>query len=84
MLAFLRNPLASVGAGLSLPFLEWRQMDVDIKIACSDYELQVLEFKQTLYKAMADVDDALSLCSQLLAQEMHLQGSLALAQNLNA
>ncbi|QGH59463.1 TolC family protein [Serratia proteamaculans] len=80
LLEFLRNPLASVGAGLSLPFLEWRQMDVDIKIARSDYELQVLEFKQALYKAMADVDDALSLRSQLLAQEKHLQASLALAQ----
>lgn len=79
LLEFLRNPLASVGAGLSLPFLEWRQMDVDIKIARNDYELQVLEFKQALYKAMADVDDALSLRSQLMAQEKHLQASLALA-----
>jgi NodT family efflux transporter outer membrane factor (OMF) lipoprotein len=80
LLEFLRNPLASVGAGLSLPFLEWRQMDVDIKIARSDYELQVLEFKQALYKAMADVADALSLRSQLIAQEKHLRASLALAQ----
>jgi len=80
LLEFLRNPLASVGAGLSLPFLEWRQMDVDIKIARSDYELQVLEFKQALYKAMADVADGLSLRSQLIAQEKHLRASLALAQ----
>ncbi|EED7687094.1 TolC family protein, partial [Salmonella enterica subsp. enterica] len=29
LLAFLRNPTGSVGAALSLPFLEWRQMDVD-------------------------------------------------------
>ncbi|MGQ8818443.1 TolC family protein [Serratia sp. NA_13] len=80
LLEFLRNPVTSVGAGLSLPFLEWRQMDVDIKIARSDYDLQVLEFKQALYKAMADVDDALSLRGQLIAQEKHLQASLALAQ----
>lgn len=80
LLEFLRNPLATVGAGLSLPFLEWRQMDVDIKIARSDYELQVLEFKQALYKAMADIDDALSLRTQLMAQEKHLQAALALAR----
>ncbi|CAI0739301.1 macrolide efflux RND transporter outer membrane subunit EtsC [Serratia grimesii] len=80
LLEFLRNPLATVGAGLSLPFLEWRQMNVDIKIARSDYELQVLEFKQALYKAMADVDNALSLRTQLLAQEKHFQSALALAR----
>ncbi|MGO4744290.1 TolC family protein [Serratia quinivorans] len=80
LLEFLRNPLASVGAGLSLPFLEWRQMNVDIKIARSDYELQVLEFKQSLYKAMADIDDALSLRTQLMAQEKHMQAALALAR----
>lgn len=80
LLEFLRNPLASVGAGLSLPFLEWRQMNVDINIARSDYELQVLEFKQALYKAMADVDNALSLRTQLLAQEKHLRAALALAR----
>lgn len=80
LLEFLRNPLASVGAGLSLPFLEWRQMNVDINIARSDYELQLLEFKQALYKAMADVDNALSLRTQLLAQEKHLRAALALAR----
>ncbi|AEF44933.1 RND efflux system, outer membrane lipoprotein, NodT family [Serratia sp. AS12] len=80
LLEFLRNPMASVGARLSLPFLEWRQMSVDIKIARSDYELRVLEFKQALYKAMADVDNALSLRTQLMAQEQHLQTALALAR----
>ncbi|VEA64866.1 Probable efflux pump outer membrane protein ttgC precursor [Serratia plymuthica] len=80
LLEFLRNPMASVGAGLSLPFLEWRQMSVDIKIARSDYELRVLEFKQALYKAMADVDNALSLRTQLMAQEQHLQTALVLAR----
>jgi len=80
LLEFLRNPLVSVSAGLTLPFLEWRIMDVDIKIARSDYDLQVLEFNQALYKAMADVDDALSLRTQLMAQEKHLQASLALAR----
>ncbi|WP_346827861.1 TolC family protein [Serratia inhibens] len=80
LLEFLRNPTASVGAGLSLPFLEWRQMSVDIKIARNDYELRVLEFKQALYKAMADVDNALSLRAQLMAQEQRLQTALALAR----
>uniref|UniRef100_UPI0013D95733 TolC family protein n=1 Tax=Serratia marcescens TaxID=615 RepID=UPI0013D95733 len=51
-----------------------------IKIARNDYEQQVLAFKQALYKAMADVNNALSLRTQLLAQEAQLQDSLALAR----
>jgi len=80
LLEFLRNPIGSVGASLSLPFLEWRQMNVDINIARNDYEQRVLEFKQALYKAMAGVDDALSLRAQLMAQETHLRAALALAR----
>ncbi len=52
---------------------------VDIKIARNDYEQQVLEFRQALYKAMGDVNNALSLRA-LLAQEAQLQASLALAR----
>ncbi len=58
LLEFLRNPTGSLGAGLTLPFLQWRQMGVDIKIARNDYEQQVLEFRQALYKAMGDVNNA--------------------------
>ncbi|WP_145583356.1 TolC family protein [Yersinia thracica] len=87
LLEFLSNPVGSVGASLALPFLEWRQMNVDIKIARNDYELRRLEFKQALYKAMADVNDALSLRAQLIAQETHLRAALTLArqsEQLNA
>lgn len=80
LLAFLRNPIGSVGASLTLPFLEWQQMSVDIKIARNEYEQRVLEFKQALYKAMAAVDDALALRTQLMAQEAHLRTALALAR----
>lgn len=79
LLEFLRNPVGSVGVNLSLPFLEWRQISVDVKIARNDYEQQVLEFKQALYKAMVDVDDALSQRIQLMKQEIHLQAALELA-----
>ncbi|EEL9686287.1 TolC family protein [Salmonella enterica] len=79
LLAFLRNPTGSVGAALSLPFLEWRQMDVDIRIARNDYEQRVLEFRQSLYKAMTDIDDALTQRTQLTVQETHLRAALGLA-----
>lgn len=80
LLEFLRNPVGSVSAGLTLPFLEWRQMSVDIKIARNDYEQRMLEFKQALYKAMVGVDDALSLRTQLMTQETYLKATLELAR----
>lgn len=86
LLEFLRNPVGSVGATLTLPFLEWRQRKLDINIARTDYEQRVLAFRQSLYKAMSGVDDALSLRAQLMAQETRLQAALALtrkAERLN-
>lgn len=80
LLTFLSNPVASIGASLTLPFLEWRKMNVVVKIAQNDYEQRALEFTQTLYKAMSDVDNALSLRTQLMAQETHLRATLELAR----
>lgn len=80
LLTFLHNPVGSVGANLTLPFLEWRQQGVEIKIARNDYEQRVLEFKQLLCKAMSSIEDELSLRNQLLAQETRLREGLELAR----
>ncbi|EPB2021961.1 TolC family protein [Escherichia coli] len=80
LLALLHNPVGSVGANLTLPFLEWRQRDIEVKIARNDYEQRVLEFKQLLYKAMSSIEDALSLRNQLLVQETRLRKELELAR----
>ncbi|EEW8308939.1 TolC family protein [Escherichia coli] len=80
LLALLHNPVGSVGANLTLPFLEWRQRDIEVKIARNDYEQRVLEFKQLLYKAMSSIEDALSLRNQLQVQETRLREELELAR----
>ncbi|MGE0916279.1 TolC family protein [Escherichia coli] len=80
LLALLHNPIGSVGANLTLPFLEWRQRDIEVKIARNDYEQRVLEFKQLLYKAMSSIEDALSFRNQLLLQETRLREELELAR----
>ncbi|MFB5744874.1 efflux transporter outer membrane subunit [Cedecea sp. S5-13] len=80
LLNVLHNPIGSVGASLTLPFLEWRQRGVEVKIARNDYEQRVLAFKQSLYKAMSSIEDELSLRNQLLAQELRLREGLALAR----
>ncbi|WP_217480838.1 TolC family protein [Enterobacter chuandaensis] len=80
LLEFLRNPVGSLSTGLTLPFLQWRQLAVDTKISRNDYEQQVLEFKQGIYKAMSDINNALSSRMELIAQEKLLQASLMLAR----
>ena len=60
LLEFLKNPVASLGAGLTLPFIQWRQMKLDVKIAEAEYEQAVTEFRQSLYEALQDVANALS------------------------
>lgn len=80
LLSLLHNPVGSVGANLTQPFLEWRQRDIEVKIARNDYEQRVLEFKQLLYKAMSSIEDALSLRNQLMVQEARLRDELELAR----
>ncbi|EFP3681287.1 efflux transporter outer membrane subunit [Salmonella enterica] len=80
LLTFLQNPVGTVGTSLTLPFLEWRQRGVEVKIARNDYEQRLLEFKQSLYKAMSSIEDELSLRNQLFARETRLREGLELVR----
>jgi len=73
----LANPLATLGAGLVLPFLNRTEMQLNTAIARSDYEQAVVTFRQTLYQALADVDNALSARRQYAEQAAQLEQSLA-------
>ncbi|MDE1462111.1 efflux transporter outer membrane subunit [Spartinivicinus poritis] len=75
----LRNPVASLGAGLTLPFLQWRQTQLNIKVSEAAYEQAVIAFRQKLYSALAEVENKLSARTQLMAQEAALRASLTLA-----
>jgi len=73
------NPLATLGAGVTLPFLQWRQMKLNNSISDADYQLAVVNFRQTLYAALADVENALSARSQYQQQGERLTLSAQLA-----
>ncbi|MGB3066895.1 MAG: efflux transporter outer membrane subunit [Ottowia sp.] len=76
----LANPIATLGAGLVLPFLNQTEMQVNTEIARADYEKAVINFRQTMYQAFTDVDNALSARAQYAEQATHLEQSLADAQ----
>jgi NodT family efflux transporter outer membrane factor (OMF) lipoprotein len=73
----LRDPIASLGAGIVLPFIQWNTMKLTIKVAETEYEEAVVNFRQTLYKALGDVENALS--AHVRFQEESVQLELALA-----
>lgn len=76
----LQNPIGTLGAGLVLPFLQWNQMRLSTDISRNEYEEAVVNFRQALYQAMADVENALSARGSLAEQAAQLQASLASAQ----
>ena len=76
----LANPVATLGAGVTLPFLNFNQARLNIRVSQADYELAVVNFRQTLLQAFTDVDNALSARTQLAAQGVSLDRSLAAAR----
>jgi outer membrane protein TolC len=64
----LANPVATLGAGLTLPFLHWNEARLQTAIARKDYMIAVNDFRETLYTAFAEVDNALSARVELQKQ----------------
>ncbi len=73
----LSNPVASLGAGLSLPFLKFRQMQLNIESSDLAYQIAANQFRNTLYSALAEVDNTLSAREKLAVQLAASQASYA-------
>ena len=76
----LQNPVAALGLGVTLPFLQRANMQLSIKVSETQYEEAVINFRQTLYTALGDVDNALSSRQQLTLQATRLEESLQAAR----
>lgn len=76
----LRNPIGTLGAGITLPFLQVTQRQLGIQVSETQYEEAVVNFRQTLYQALADADNALSAQARLAAQGVDLAQALAASQ----
>lgn len=67
-----RDAVASLGASLALPFVQWNSMSLAIGVSKAQYEEAVINFRQRLYIALAEVEDALSARTQLIEEESKL------------
>jgi NodT family efflux transporter outer membrane factor (OMF) lipoprotein len=69
----MKNPIGTLGAGVALPFLNLYKMDQSIKASKADYAEAVINFRQTLYSAFSDVENALSARRQYAVKVGKLQ-----------
>ena len=64
----LSDPIGALALNLALPFLNWNENQLNLKISKAAYEQNAVNFRQTLYTALQDVDNALSAQNQLRLQ----------------
>ncbi len=76
----LRDPIGTLGAGLVLPFLQWQTLQLNRQIADVEYESAVVSYRDTLYQAFEEVDNALSARQHYALQGEQLQQQYAAAQ----
>ncbi|WP_413700914.1 TolC family protein [Psychromonas sp. KJ10-10] len=60
LIKFLHNPLATLGTELTLPFLNWNEMQLDKKVAQLDYQKAIINYRIALYNAFEEVANYLS------------------------
>lgn len=76
----LQNPVGTLTGALTLPFLQFNRLNLNLKVSRTDFDERVVSFRQALYQAMADVENALSNRTQLRLQAEQLEASLKAAR----
>jgi NodT family efflux transporter outer membrane factor (OMF) lipoprotein len=76
----LSNPVGALGAGLVLPFLNFNEMRLATEVSRTQFEQDVVNYRQTLYQALSEVENALSARRNLAVQQQRLENTLAAAR----
>lgn len=79
LVELLKNPVAKLGSGMVLPFLEWHQMQLNKDIAEVDYQTAVVDYRDTIYRAFEEVDNLLTA-----KKHYEYQGNVYKEQHSNA
>jgi outer membrane protein TolC len=77
----LSDPTGTLGAGLVLPFVQWRDVQRAVDVSKADYEVAVLGYRQAWYQALSDTETALSARVQLDAQADKLRQAVQAARD---
>ena len=73
LLDLLANPVTPLGASMTLPFLNVGEMRLNTAIARNQHEEAVVNFRKSLYAALAETEKALSARTELASQEQAQQ-----------
>ncbi|QTD45950.1 TolC family protein [Ottowia testudinis] len=84
LLSLLSNPVATLGVGLSLPFLNMGEMRRNPQIAQNDYEQAVIGFRQSLLRALGEVENHLSAVATLREAAARQTELVAQARRIDA
>lgn len=77
----LADPVGTLGAGLLLPFVQWRDVQRNVDISKTDHELAVRGFRQSWYTALSEVDNALASRLRYEQQGERLQTAVSAARD---
>lgn len=81
LLGFLANPVASLGAAISVAELNPEKIRLGVGVARADYDIAVQNFRQTFYDALRDTQISLSSREQYVLQATPLEASYTAARD---
>ena len=81
LLSFISNPVASLGAVLSVTTLNPEEIRLSTAVARADYEIAAAQFRQDFYDALRDVANALAAREHFIEQATALDEVLATASD---
>lgn len=77
---WLRHPLASLAANLVVPLVDWRRLDLQRNTALSEVESAALSLRDTLHKALVEIEGLAAEERELQAQAQANQARMAEAE----
>ena len=84
ILDILHNPVAALSANITLPFLNYHKKDIARREAEATYQQSLASFRQTLYRALGETQNAILNLAQSQKEANNLQERLAQAKDIEA
>ena len=76
----LSNPLGSLGLNLGLPMVDWKRLRINRDVSQIDLDVAAVDFRETLYKALSEVDQQYNQRRQWVSDNQSLQLKSAQAE----
>ena len=82
LLELLHNPIGAISANITLPFLNAHKKELARREAETSYQQNLASYRQTLYRALGETQNAILNLKQSQDEARHLQERLAQAKDI--